>query len=73
MVEQLGEVCDMISCQLIADLLPLPDFHPGTRGVPLSPPEGPASGGELSRAVLHPSVHPEGLPGVSVLRGGKPV
>lgn len=56
-----------------SDLLPLPDFHPGARGVPLSPPEGPASGGELSRAVLHPSVHPEGLPGVSVLRGGKPV
>lgn len=39
----------------------------------MSPSEGPPSGGELSGAVLHPYVHPEGLPGVAVLCGGKPV
>lgn len=50
-----------------------PDLCAVGGGVSVSPSEGPPSGGELSGAVLHPSVHPEGLPGVSVLCGGKPV
>ncbi|XP_037618921.1 leucine-rich repeat-containing protein 57 isoform X2 [Sebastes umbrosus] len=49
------------------------DLAAGGRGVSVSPSEGPPSGGELPGAVLHPRVHPEGLPGVLVLSGGKPV
>ncbi|XP_074516777.1 leucine-rich repeat-containing protein 57 isoform X2 [Sebastes fasciatus] len=49
------------------------DLAAGGGGVSVSPSEGPPSGGELPGAVLHPRVHPEGLPGVLVLSGGKPV
>lgn len=49
------------------------DLGGGGLGVSLSPAEGPAAGGELPGAVLHPSVHPGRVAGQPAVRGGKPV
>lgn len=49
------------------------DLGPGGGGVPVSPSEGSASGGELPGAVGGAGVCPAGLSGVAVLCGGKPV
>lgn len=51
----------------------IPDFSGVCGGVHLPEAKGAETGGELSRACLHPCVHPHQLPGVSALCGGQPV